>query len=110
LVVEDQDEVRDFVVQALATRGYRVLQAPDGPQALALSERHSDTIDVLLTDVVLPGMNGRELADRFRVIRPGIKIIYASGYAQDIIANRGVLHREVCYLHKPYTADEIAAK
>jgi two-component system cell cycle sensor histidine kinase/response regulator CckA len=67
LVVEDQEEVRSFVVKALASHGYRVLQAADGNQALTLAERHSGAIDVLLTDVVLPGMNGRELADRFRI-------------------------------------------
>ena len=110
LVVEDQDEVRDFAVQALANRGYRVLQAADGPGALALAERHTGIIDVLLTDVVLPGMNGRELAEHFKTRRPGIKLIYTSGYAQDIIANRGVLHSGVAYIHKPYTADEIANK
>jgi signal transduction histidine kinase/ActR/RegA family two-component response regulator len=110
LVVEDQDEVRDFAVQALANRGYSVLQAADGPQALALSERHTGIIDVLLTDVVLPGMNGRELAERFKAMRPGIKLIYTSGYAQDIIANRGVLLTGAAYVSKPYTADEIALK
>jgi CheY-like chemotaxis protein len=110
LVVEDQDEVREFVVQALATRGYRVLQAVDGPAALALNERHTGIIDVLLTDVILPGMNGRELAERFKTVRPGIKLIYTSGYTQDIIANRGVLHSGVAYVHKPYTAEEIANK
>jgi CheY-like chemotaxis protein len=55
-------------------------------------------------------MNGRELADRFKALRPGIKLIYTSGYAQDIIANRGVLHNGVAYVSKPYTADEIAHK
>jgi signal transduction histidine kinase/CheY-like chemotaxis protein len=110
LVVEDQAEVRDFAVQALSNRGYRVLQAVDGPGALALAERHTGSIDVLLTDVVLPGMNGRELAERFKSARPTIKLIYTSGYAQDIIADHGVLHSGVAYMHKPYTADEIASK
>jgi CheY-like chemotaxis protein len=110
LVVEDQEEVREFVVQALANRGYRVLQAVDGQEALALADRHAGTIDVLLTDVVLPGMNGRELAERFKSLRPGIKLIYTSGYAQDIVANRGVLQSGIAYVHKPYTADEIANK
>lgn len=110
LVVEDQEEVREFLVKALARRGYRVLQAADGNQALELSLRHSAAIHVLLTDVVLPGMNGRELADQFRTARPEIKVLYTSGYTQDVIANRGVLHRDVAYIAKPYTADEIAAK
>src|SRR6185295_14704698 len=82
LVVEDQEEVRTFVVKALASHGYRVLQAADGNQALTLAESHSEAIDVLLTDVVLPGMNGRELADRFRIERPDTKVIYTSGYTR----------------------------
>ena len=110
LVVEDQDEVRCFVVEALARRGFRVLQAADGPQALAVAEQCTGKIDVLLTDVVLPGMNGRELAERFRDLRPATKIIYTSGYTQDLIADRGVLHRDVNYVPKPYTADQITAK
>ena len=110
LVVEDQEEVRSFVVKALASHGYRVLQAAEGNQALTLAERHSGAIDVLLTDVVLPGMNGRELADRFRIGRPGTKVIYTSGYTQDLIAHRGVLYDDISYIPKPYTADQIAAK
>ena len=110
LVVEDQEEVRSFVVKALVSHGYRVLQAADGNQALILEERHSGAIDVLLTDVVLPGgMNGRELADRFRIGRPDIKVIYTSGYTQDLIAHRGVPD-DISYIPKPYTADQIAAK
>jgi len=108
LVVEDQDEVREFVVQALANRGFRVLQAADAPQALEVSERHSGSIDLLLTDVVLPGMNGRELAELFRMLRPSIKVIYTSGYTQDIIASRGVQDGDVTYVHKPYSAEAIA--
>jgi len=110
LVVEDQDEVRNFVVRALASRGYCVLQATDGSQALALAESHSGVIDVLVTDVVLPGMNGRELADRFRIGRPCTKVIYTSGYPQDLIAHRGVLPDDISYIPKPYTADQIVAK
>ena len=110
LIVEDEEEVRSFVVQALSSHGYRVLQAAEGNQALTLAERHTGSIDVLLTDVVLPGMNGRDLADRFRIARPKIKVIYTSGYTQDIIANRGVLPDDISYIPKPYTADQIAAK
>jgi signal transduction histidine kinase/CheY-like chemotaxis protein len=110
LVVEDQEDVRSFVVDALARRGYRVLPAGDGDEALALAGAHAGKIDVLLTDVVLPGMNGRELAERFRTLRPGTKVIYTSGYTQDLIADRGVLHRDVNYVAKPYTADQITAK
>jgi two-component system, cell cycle sensor histidine kinase and response regulator CckA len=110
LVVEDQEEVRRFVVKALGGYGYRVLQAAEGSQALTMAECHSGAIDVLLTDVVLPGMNGRELANRFRIMRPDTKVIYTSGYTQDLIAHRGVLHDDISYIPKPYTADQIAAK
>jgi signal transduction histidine kinase/CheY-like chemotaxis protein len=110
LVVEDQEEVRSFVVKALAGYGYRVLQAADGSQALTMAECHSAAIDVLLTDVVLPGMNGRELANRFRITRPDAKVIYTSGYTQDLIAHRGVLYDDISYIPKPYTAEQIAAK
>jgi len=110
LVVEDQEEVRGFVVNALASRGYRVLQAADGKQALTLAEQYAGAIDVLLTDVVLPGMNGRGLADRFRIGRPGTKVLYTSGYTQDLIAHRGVLSDDISYIPKPYTVDQIAAK
>jgi signal transduction histidine kinase len=110
LVVEDQDEVRSFVVDVLARRGYRVLHAADGSAALTIAEQSNGKIEVLLTDVVLPGMNGRELADRFRDLWPATKIIYTSGYTQDLIADRGVLHRDVNYIPKPYTADQITAK
>jgi len=110
LVVEDEEEVRAFVVRALAAHGYQVLHAPDGARALELAARHSGAIDVLLTDVVLPGMNGRELAERCRGVRPAIKVLFTSGYTQDLIANRGVLDQDVDYIPKPYTAGEIAAK
>ena len=110
LVVEDQEEVRSFVVKALASYGYRVLQAAEASQALTMAECHSGAIDVLLTDVVLPGMNGRELANRFRIARPDTKVIYTSGYTQDLIAHRGVLYDDISYIPKPYTADQIAAK
>jgi two-component system, cell cycle sensor histidine kinase and response regulator CckA len=110
LVVEDQEEVREFIVNALSDRGYSVLSAADGEHAIELADRHPGVIDVLLTDVVLPGINGREVADHFVAIRPAIKVIFTSGYAQDLIADRGVLHSSVDYIPKPYTADQIVAK
>ena len=110
LVVEDQDEVRRFAVRALVECGCRVLAAADGREAIAMAAGHSGRIDILLTDVVLPGMNGREVADCMVQARPGIKVIYTSGYTQDLIANRGVLYSDVMYLPKPYTTEQVAAK
>jgi signal transduction histidine kinase/CheY-like chemotaxis protein len=110
LVVEDQEEVRGFVVQALRERGYDVLSAGDGEQAISTAAQHSGNIDVLLTDVVLPGINGREVAERLKHARSSLKVIYTSGYTQDLIADRGVLHSDVSFVPKPYTAEQIAAK
>jgi len=110
LVVEDQEEVRSYAVQVLKAYGYAVLAAPDGGGALALAEAHSGPIHILVTDVVLPGMNGWQLADRLIALRPKIKVLYTSGYTQEVIAHRGVLDAGVAYLAKPYTPEALAAK
>ena len=110
LVVEDQAEVRAFAISALTAHGYHVIEASDGTQALALAGSHTGPIHVLLTDVVLPGMNGRELADRIKCVRPEVAVIYTSGYTDDAIAQRGVLDVGVAFIPKPYTADEVAAR
>jgi CheY-like chemotaxis protein len=110
LVVEDQQEVRDFAVRALAASGYHVLQASDAMEALTLIETHGGPLHLLLTDVVLPGMNGRELATRIQDTRPRVKVIFTSGYNRDVIAHRGVLEEGLDYIPKPYTADLLVEK
>jgi CheY-like chemotaxis protein len=110
LVVEDQDEVRGLAAKVLKDYGYRVFEAADGAKALALVEGFSGLIDLLLTDVVLPGMNGRELAECIRKLIPAVKVLYTSGYSQNLIANRGVLYGDVAYIAKPYTPDGLATK
>jgi signal transduction histidine kinase len=110
LVVEDQAEVRAFAVSALTAHGYHVIDAADGMQALTLSESYVGPIHVLLTDVVLPGMNGRELADQIKSIRPEVAVVYTSGYTDDAIAHRGVLDVGAAFIPKPYTTDAVAAK
>jgi CheY-like chemotaxis protein len=110
LVVEDQADVRRLATGILHAHNYTVLEAPDATTAIDLAERHPSPIHLLLTDVVLPGMNGRELAERLRVQRPEIKILYTSGYTRDVIAHRGVLDREVCFIPKPYSPEALAAK
>ena len=110
LVVEDQAEVRAFAKSALMAYGYQVIDAPDAKQALALSGSYAGPIHVLLTDVVLPGMNGRELADRIKGMRPEVAVVYTSGYTDDVITHRGVLDVGVVFVPKPYTADDIVEK
>jgi PAS domain S-box-containing protein len=110
LVVEDQDEVRAFAAGVLRSYGYNVLTAADGPKALALAAQHADPIHILLTDVVMPGMSGRQLADELRAQRPELRILYTSGYSQDVIANRGVLDADVAYLAKPYSPELLGVR
>ena len=110
LLVEDQDEVRRLATKVLKAKGYRVLEAADGAAALALVQRHPGPIDLLLTDVVMPGMNGRELAEYLKKRLPVVKVLYTSGYPHDVIAHRGVLDGDMAYIAKPYTPDRLAAK
>ena len=110
LVVEDQKDVRGLATAILESLGYRVLSAADGPTALALAAVHEGPIDLVLTDVVLPGMNGKQVAEQLELMRPGIEVLFTSGYSQDVIAHRGVLDREVAYIPKPYSPKDLAMK
>jgi len=110
LVVEDQDAVRRLTTSVLKSLGYRVLSAADGDEALALEALHEGPIDLVLTDVVLPGMTGKQLAERLKALRPAARVLYTSGYPRDVIADRGVVDRDVAYIAKPYSPKELAAK
>jgi CheY-like chemotaxis protein len=110
LVVEDQDAVRGLAKAILKSLGYQVLSAADGNEALALEARHEGPIHLALTDVVLPGMTGKQLADRLKVLRPEIRVLFTSGYPRDVIAERGVVDRDVAYIAKPYSPQDLAAK
>ncbi len=110
LVVEDQDDVRRLAVDILARYGYRVLQASNPGEALGLCESFSESIDLLVTDVVMPGMTGRDLADRLKPSRPGMKVLFVSGYTHNVIAHRGVLDPGVAYLSKPFSPAALAQK
>ncbi len=105
LVVEDQEEVRRLAVEVLRSYGYRILEAADGQAALALADRQGEPIHLLLTDVVMPGMTGRDLARRLAPLRPEMKVLYTSGYTENVIAHRGVLDAGVAYLPKPFTPE-----
>ncbi|MGO9261962.1 MAG: response regulator [Bryobacteraceae bacterium] len=110
LVVEDQSEVRRMVLAILRQNGYRLLEAADGTEALSLSESYDEPIDLLITDVVMPGMNGRELADRMLRLRPALKVLYISGYSADVLAPQGVLGPGVSYVAKPFSPRELSRK
>jgi two-component system, cell cycle sensor histidine kinase and response regulator CckA len=109
LLVEDEAVVRDLLREVLETTGYRVLEAVDGVDALDVAGEHAGTIDLLLTDVVMPKMSGRDLAERFRGLRPDTKILYTSGY-NDALADNGVLAPGTEFLQKPFTFAELTNK
>jgi len=110
LLVEDEDLVRDLERQLLEECGYTVLEARDAQRALDLAASHGGPIDLLLTDVVMPGLGGRELVERLTPDRPRMKVLYSSGYADDAVVRHGVLEAEVEFLAKPFTPSALAAK
>jgi PAS domain S-box-containing protein len=107
LLAEDEASVRRVSVAALERAGYTVLAAADGPTAAALAESFPGAIDLLVTDVIMPGMHGRELAERVQRTRPRTRTLFASGYTDDAVLLRGIRVDEVSFLQKPYTADQL---
>lgn len=110
LVVDDEDMVGEFVRRILELDGYTVLRAKDGDDALSIARSHSEPIHLLLTDVNMPGMNGLELAEQVERMRPGIKVLFASGCAEDAIVDCGVLDPRENFLPKPFTLDSLSLK
>ncbi len=110
LIVEDSEQVRVLAGSVLERNGYHVLTAGNGAEALQTVESHDGPVHLLLTDVVLPGMNGRELYEKAAETRPSIKVLYMSGYTDNVIAHRGVLDEGVQFIQKPFTVQGLAAK
>jgi hypothetical protein len=110
LVAEDQPVVRELAVETLRGLGYRVLAASDGVEAFRIATEHTGPIHILLTDVVMPGMDGWMLAERVSALRPGLKVIYTSGYTDDVVGARRVIEAGAAYLPKPFTPAVLTAK
>ena len=110
LVVEDQDALREVLVESLESFGYTVLSADGGESAIAAAAAHPGPIDLLLTDVVMPGTGGRALAARLLADRPGIRVLYMSGYTSDVLGRHGVLDQGLELIEKPFTTDQLACK
>jgi two-component system cell cycle sensor histidine kinase/response regulator CckA len=102
--------VRAITALMLETLGYRVLQAASGEDALHLAEEAQEKIELLMTDVVMPGMSGRGLADTLRTRDPGLKVLFYSGYTADVVVRRGVVQDEMAFLQKPFTPQALARK
>jgi two-component system, cell cycle sensor histidine kinase and response regulator CckA len=110
LVVEDEPVVREFAVQSLTGLGYVVLEASSGGEALQVARNHAGNIDLLLTDVVMPKMSGKELAIQLKETRPPLAVLYTSGYTDNAIVHHGVLDEGVAFLQKPFTTIALARK
>jgi CheY-like chemotaxis protein len=110
LVVEDDTGVREHVAEVLRTLGYVVLEAQDAATALAAVRQSGTDIDLLLTDIVMPGMNGRELANEARSMMPNMRILFMTGYSQDVIVHHGRLDGDIELIEKPFRIATLAAR
>jgi CheY-like chemotaxis protein len=110
LLVEDEDGVRRLLTQLLRRSGYQVLEASGGAEALRIFETRVRDIHLVLTDIVMPGMSGRMLASRLRELRPEIRIIFMSGYPNDVLTRTGALTSGMSFLQKPLRPEVLAAR
>ena len=110
LLVEDEESVRELVRVTLVSRGYRVLEAENGECGLRLAEESKTPIDLLVTDVVMPGMGGRELAKKIVAMRPGTRVLYLSGYTEDTVITQGTDNPGTSFLQKPFTLQKLTTK
>ncbi len=110
LLVEDNDTVRKLAYTILKKYGYSVLSATGSQEALSISSAHDGVVDLLLTDVVMPGINGKELYGKIRENRPGLKVLFMSGYTDNVIAHRGILDDDIQFIQKPFTVSSLISK
>jgi CheY-like chemotaxis protein len=110
LVVEDEKEVRKLALRILERQGYRILAATSGEDALSVCKEHQESIHLLLTDVVMPGMTGHTLAESLVSLHPKIKVLYMSGYTENAIVHHGILDPGTNYIQKPFTVEGLLTK
>jgi PAS domain S-box-containing protein len=110
LLVEDEENLRRLARQSLENQGYNVIDAPDGAAAIKISQAHPGPIHLLLTDVIMPGMNGRELANKLSPARPEMRVLYMSGYTENHIGHNGTLDEGITLLQKPFTLSALRSK
>ena len=110
LIVEDEAAVRKLARRFLETSGYSVVEAATVADAIHAAETSDATIDLLLTDVIMPDLSGPELAKRLRTLRPGLKVLYMSGYPGEFIARHGISEAEMAYLQKPFSQEALMGK
>jgi two-component system cell cycle sensor histidine kinase/response regulator CckA len=110
LVVEDAPAVRAVTRHVLERQGYTILEAANGDAALQAAAAHHGPIHLLLTDVVMPGLSGRQVAERLAQMRSETRVLYASGYTDDSIVRHGILEEGIAYLQKPFTPESLARK
>src|SRR5208283_2894508 len=110
LVIEDEDKVRNATINILKKHGYSVIGASHGGEALDICEKRTAPVDLVLTDVVMPHVSGREFVGRLKVLRDGFKVLYMSGYTNDVISHHGILEEGVNFISKPFSSSDLLRK
>ena len=110
VVVDDEQEMRDYLAEVLTLHGYRCLMFPNGNAALSHLAAYGSAAALILSDINMPGMSGRVLADTLSPLRPGMKVLYMSGYSDGAVAKQGILEDGISILRKPFTKDELTRR
>src|SRR5687768_6035349 len=110
LLVEDEEMVRKIVRRLLEENGYKVLQAGGGEEAISLFRRHKEPIDLLITDVVMPKLSGKDVADQMKAVHPETKVLYMSGYTDEAIVHHGIVDSHIAFLQKPFSERALTRK
>jgi CheY-like chemotaxis protein len=110
LVAEDDAGIRKLARLIFESLGYRVLEASDGQEALALAQQHTGPLQLLVTDIIMPRVGGRELAERLRALRPALRILYLSGYSDETLDHQGLPGEGLAFLQKPFTPMTLARR